>query len=701
MELTISDLPSGDDPLLTPVQYLSGVGPARAAILAKLEIDTVGDLLWHLPRDVLDLSQVKKVTELVEGATQSVRGVVCDLDARMTSSGKHMTTALLDCEGQYVRASWFNQAWMFRKLQMEQLLLMAGKPKKRDGRWEFSHPQLQWLSDEDRDSGFGVLPRYPLTEGIQQAEMRRLTSLAVEEFAEHVPEHHYAKALEKWKIVGIGDALRGLHTPRTVDEYLAGRRRLLWDDLFEFQVGLALRRRAWVKHSQAPRIEITAKVDARIRRLFPFSLTEGQNQAIRDVTEDLSTGHAMHRLVQADVGAGKTVIAIYALLAAVAGGWQGALMAPTELLATQHWDTLQTVLAQSRVKRALLTGRIGAREQREIHAGLESGDIQLVVGTQAIIQEKVKFSNLGLVVIDEQHKFGVAQRAAFSEQAGHSPHILVMTATPIPRSLCLTQFGDLDLTLVKDLPPGRQRVVTSRVMGPGNLKRCWDFIRQKLNEGRQLYVVSPRVDGGTDEGDQLGVEQVYRELPQTELAGFKIGMVHGQMDGKLRAETMAQFREGEIQALIATTVIEVGVDVPNATLMVILDAERFGLSQLHQLRGRIARGKYQGYCFLISEADTADSTTRLHAMEQTNDGFQIAEVDFEMRGPGDALGTRQSGSLPLRIADLVRDHDLLVETRAAAQSLLKTEAIDRPEFTPLKLKVLDRFGQIMDLQRGG
>ncbi len=701
MELTITDLSSGDDPLLTPVQYLSGVGPARAAILAKLEIFTVGDLLWHLPRDVLDLSQVKKVTELVEGAMQSVRGVVCDLDARMTSSGKHMTTTLLDCEGQYVRASWFNQPWMFRKLQMEQLLLMAGKPKKRDGRWEFSHPQLQWLSDEDRESGFGVLPRYPLTEGIQQAEMRRLTALAVDEFAELVPEHHYPKALEKWKIVDIGQALRGLHKPSTVDEYLAGRRRLLWDDLFEFQVGLALRRRAWISHSQAPPIEITAKVDARIRRLFPFSLTEGQEQAIRDVTADLATGHAMHRLIQADVGAGKTVIAIYALLAAVAGGWQGALMTPTELLATQHWDTLQSVLAQSRVKRALLTGRIGAKDQREVHAGLQSGDIQLVVGTQAIIQEKVKFANLGLVVIDEQHKFGVAQRATFSEQEGHSPHILVMTATPIPRSLCLTQFGDLDLTLVKDLPPGRQRVVTSRVIGPGNRKRCWDFIRQKLSEGRQLYIVSPRVDGGTEEGEQQGVEQIYRELPQTELTGFKVGMVHGQMDGQLRAETMAQFREGEIQALVATTVIEVGVDVPNATLMVILDAERFGLSQLHQLRGRIARGKYQGYCFLISDSDTAESVTRLHAMEQTSDGFQIAEVDFEMRGPGDALGTRQSGSLPLRIADLIRDHDLLVETRAAAQSLLKTEAIDRPEFAPLKLKVLDRFGQLMDLQRGG
>ncbi len=701
MELTISDLPSGDDPLLTPVQHLTGVGPSRAAILAKLEIYTVGDLLWHLPRDVLDLSQVKKVNELVEGITQSVRGTVCDLDARLTSTGKHMTTALIDSEGKYIRLSWFNQPWMFRKLQMEQLLLVAGKPKKRDGRWEFSHPQLQWLSDEDRESGFGVLPRYPLTEGLQQAELRRLTSLAVDEFADHVPEHHYAKALEKWKIVGIDQALRGLHKPNTVEEYLAGRRRLLWDDLFEFQVGLALRRRAWIKHSKAPSIEITAKVDARIRRLFPFSLTEGQDQAIRDVTADLATGHAMHRLIQADVGAGKTVIAIYALLAAVAGGWQGVLMTPTELLATQHWETLQSVLAQSRVKRALLTGRIGAKEQREVHAGLQSGDIQLVVGTQAIIQEKVKFSNLGLVVIDEQHKFGVAQRATFSEQEGHSPHILVMTATPIPRSLCLTQFGDLDLTLVKDLPPGRQRVITSRVMGPGNRKRCWDFIRKKLSEGRQLYVVSPRVDGGAEEGDQLGVEQVFRELPQTELTGFKVGMVHGQMEGKLRAETMAQFREGEIQALVATTVIEVGVDVPNATLMVILDAERFGLSQLHQLRGRIARGKYQGYCFLISDVDSAESSTRLHAMEQTNDGFQIAEVDFEMRGPGDALGTRQSGSLPLRIADLIRDHDLLIETRAAAQSLLQTEAIDRPEFAPLKLKVLDRFGQLMDLQRGG
>ncbi len=690
-----------DDPLSTPVQYLTGVGPARAALLAKLEIHTVRDLLWHLPRDVLDLSQVKKATELVEGAVQSVRGVVCDIDARLTSTGKHMTAALFDCDGHYVRGTWFNQPWMYRKIQMDQLILLAGKPKKRDGRWEFSQPTLQWLSDEDRDSGFGVVPRYPLTDGLKQAEMRRITSAAVDEFASQVPEHHYAKALERWKILGIGEAFRQVHKPHTVDEYLAGRRRLLWDDLFEFQVGLALRRRAWSSTSKAPPIEVSAKIDARIRRLFPFALTAGQEQAIRDIAVDLPTGRAMHRLIQADVGAGKTVIAIYALLAAVAGGWQAALMAPTELLASQHWDTIETILAESRVKRALLTGRIGAKEQREVHAGIQSGEIQLVIGTQAIIQEKVKFANLGLVVIDEQHKFGVAQRAKFSEQAGHSPHILVMTATPIPRSLCLTQFGDLDLTVVSDLPPGRQRIVTSRIYGIGSRKRCWDFIRQKITEGRQLYIVSPRIEGGTEEGDQQGAEQLYRDLPQTELAGFKVGMVHGQMDPRERSRVMSEFREGEVQALVATTVIEVGVDVPNATLMIIMDAERFGLSQLHQLRGRIARGKYQGYCFLVSEADTADSSTRLQAMEQTSDGFKIAEVDFEMRGPGDALGTRQSGSLPLRIADLVRDHDLLVETRAAAQSLIKTEAIDRPEFAPLKLQVLDRFGQLMDLQRGG
>lgn len=698
-EVTNHAVPT-DDPLATPIQYVSGVGPARAALLARLEIHTVYDLLWHLPRDVLDLSQVKTPKQLVEDVIQSVRGVICDKDARMTSTGKHMTSALFDCDGQYVRATWFNQPWMFQKLQMGQLVLLAGKPKKKLGKWEFSHPTMQWLSDEDRDLGFGVIPRYPLTEGLRQAEMQKLTELVVAAYASQVPEHHYAKALERWKIVDIATALKQVHTPQTVAEYFAGRRRLLWDDLFEFQLGLALRRRAWATTSKAPAIEIPVKVDARIRRLFSFPLTAGQDQAIRDLTADLATGRAMHRLIQADVGAGKTVIAIYAMLAAVAAGWQAALMAPTEILATQHWETIESILGQSRVRRSLLTGRIGAAAQREVHQGLERGDLQMVIGTQAIIQEKVKFSNLGLVVIDEQHKFGVAQRSRFSEQAGFAPHMLIMTATPIPRSLCLTQFGDLDLTVVSDLPPGRQKVVTSRIYGQGSKKRCWDFIRQKLKEGRQLYIVSPRIEGGNDD-DQQGAEQVYRELPRTELAGFSVGLVHGQMDPVERTRTMAQFRDGDLQALVATTVIEVGVDVPNATLMVILEAERFGLSQLHQLRGRVARGKHQGYCFLISEADTPEATTRLHSLEETSDGFKIAEVDFELRGPGDALGTRQSGSLPLKLADLTRDHALLLETREAAQRLVELEAIDRSEFLPLKVRVLDRFGQMMDLPRGG
>lgn len=688
------------DPLDTPVQYIPGVGPSRAALLAKLEIYTVHDLLWHLPRDVLDLSEVRTPNELVEDVVQSVRGVVCDKDARMTSTGKHMTAALFDCDGQYVRGVWYNQPWMFQKLQMGQLVLLAGKPKLKQGKWEFSHPTMQWLSDDDRDLEFGVIPRYPLTEGLRQADMQKMTAAAIASFVYQVPEHHYEKALERWKIVDIVAALKQIHTPRSVEEYLEGRRRLLWDDLFEFQVGLAMRRRAWTKTSSAPAIPIPAKIDARIRRLFPFPLTTGQDQAIRDITADLATGHAMHRLIQADVGAGKTVIAIYAMLAAVAAGWQAALMAPTEILALQHWETLEGILEQSRVNRALLTGRIGAAAQRDVHEGLESGEIQLVIGTQAIIQEKVKFANLGLVVIDEQHKFGVAQRARFSEMAGQSPHMLVMTATPIPRSLCLTQFGDLDLTVVSDLPPGRQKVVTSRIYGQGSRQRCWDFIRQRLKEGRQLYVVSPRIEGG-EENDRIGAEFVFQELPKTELAGFRIGLVHGQMDPAERARTMAAFREGELQVLVATTVIEVGVDVPNATLMIILEAERFGLSQLHQLRGRIARGKYQGYCFLMSEADTPEATTRLTALEQSSDGFQIAEVDFEIRGPGDALGTRQSGSMPLKLADLTRDYDLLVETREAAQRLIDLEAIDRPEFALLKLRVLERFGKMMELQRGG
>jgi ATP-dependent DNA helicase RecG len=718
-----------DDPLQKPVQFLKGVGPDRALLLKKLGIETVGDLLWYLPRELLDLTAVRKPRDLKENEDQTVRGTVVDMDGRETSLGKSLVAGVLDCGGEYVRGAWFNQPWMLQRLRIGDRVLWSGKPKKRQGRWEFSHPRIQWIEADDDSSTGGLLPKYPLTDGLSMEEMRRMTRQAVADAVEQVPEHLPAEFLAEQKLVRLRAALRQVHQPTSRAEYDAGRLRILFDDLFEFQLGLALRKRARGTDGAAPVLPMTAKIDARIRRLFPFRLTPGQDRAVKELAADLASGRPMHRLLQADVGAGKTVIAIYAMLTAIAAGYQAVLMAPTELLALQHWDTIDEILRQSRVERAVLTGSLTVAQRRQTLERIASGEIQLVIGTQAVIQSGVRFAKLGLAVIDEQHKFGVAQRAKFSA-GGELPHVLVMTATPIPRSLCLTQFGDLDLTLVPDQPPGRQTVVTSRIAGAGPRKKAWDFIRRQLKSGRQAYVVCPRIEAKqTDERrssssadwedapewDDLSVAEavardtsngsgaiaMHRELSEGELNGFRVGLAHGRMDRAERAEVMRQFRDGELDVLVATTVVEVGVDVPNATLMVILESERFGLSQLHQLRGRVARGKHQGYCFLFSESGGAEAASRLAALEQSASGFEIAEKDFELRGPGDVLGTRQHGESPLRVASLTRDADLLVRAREAAFALAGDGRLDEPEFAPLKLRVLERFGKLFELPQSG
>lgn len=734
-----------EDPLSTPVQFVRGVGPARALLLAKLELLTVEDLLFYLPRDVLDLSDVRDPDQLEVDVLQSVRGTVVDIDSRPTRTGT-MTGVLIRSGTDFVRALWFNQPWMYRKFKHGDSVLFSGKPQRNKGRWEFSNPLTQWLDLDDEDSSnvLAVLPRYGLTDGLKMPEMRRIIKATVEDFLQFVPDHIPEAARSKWKLPSLVDALRSLHLPRSVAEYDAAKRRLIFEDLLEFQLAVALRRRAWRAGQPAPVLPNSPKIDSRIRRLFPFQFTKGQDSAINDIVRDMASGQAMHRLLQADVGAGKTAIAIYGMLVAVANGCQCVLMAPTELLANQHWQTIERVLAQSRVNRVLLTGNLGAAARRKALEDIASGEMQLIVGTQAVIQADVKFAKLGLAIIDEQHKFGVGQRAKFS-QGDQKPHVLVMTATPIPRSLCLTQFGDLDISIINELPPGRQPVRTWRVQDPATRSRAWKFIREQVTAGRQAYVVCPRVgeaddrqprlidDDETDEvrpashtqktadrvsasgtlrdetsinallaGELLGAtEEVYRQLKSGELKDFRVGIVHGQMDRQLKADAMEAFRTGETQVLVSTTVVEVGVDVPNATIIVIQQAERFGLSQLHQLRGRVGRGKYQGYCFLFSDAAAPEVVKRLQAMEQFKDGFQIAEADFELRGPGDILGTKQHGTLPLRVADLNRDRKLVEEAREVAFALVERREFDRPEFAPLKINVLDRFAHVMDLPRTG
>ncbi len=692
---------NSEEPLRTPVQFLPGVGPARAELLAKLGIETVEDLLWFMPRDVLDLTQVTDILNVEAGKPQTIRGTVVDRDAKELSNGRTLVAVLLDCDRGFLRGVWFNQPWMLHKFTDDEPVVFSGKPKWQSGRWEISNPQVQWLEGDTGDEHGGVLPRYPLTEGLKMYEMRRITRTAVEMFAEFISEYLTDSLRESLKLPGIRTAIRQIHGPQSVAEFNAGCGRLIFDDLFEFQLALAIRRRAWRKADDVPRLPTTAKIDSRIRRLFPFEFTDGQSDAVKQIAADFDSGHPMHRLLQADVGAGKTAIAIYGVLVAIAAGYQAVLMAPTELLATQHWQTVESTLAASRVSRTLLTGSLTAAQRKQAIADIASGDTQLIIGTQAVIQKDVKFHNLGLVVIDEQHKFGVEQRAQFS-LAGRSPHVLVMTATPIPRSLCMTQFGDLDITVISDMPPGRQKVITSRVHNPQTQRRAWDFVKKQLRSGRQAYAVCPRVEGGFAETHGLvSAEELYRTLSQGELRDVSVGMIHGKMDRNERANVMEAFRNGQLQALVSTTVVEVGVDVPNATVMVIYQAERFGLSQLHQLRGRVARGEHQGYCFLFSEAKTDDAVKRLAALEQHNDGFRIAEVDFELRGPGDILGTRQHGQLPLKVANLIRDHKVLMEARQAAFLIVESEEFDGPEFVPLKIRVLERFGKLMDLPRGG
>jgi ATP-dependent DNA helicase RecG len=669
-------------------------------LLEKLDIRTVEDLLWHLPRELLDLTEVRQPQQLVEDELQIVRGVVIETESRQLSKGRTLTASLIDCGTDYVRGLFFNQLWMRQKLLPGNNVLFSGKPKRKQGRWEFTHPRIQWLDPEDRESHGGLLPKYPLTEGISQAEMRKLTRSAVESYAPLVPERLPESLRQRLTLPTIGAALGGLHAPQSQAEYDSGRRRLVLEDLLEFQLAVALRKRAWRMQPATPTLPNSAKIDARIRRLFNFSFTPGQDQAIREITADLASSHAMHRLLQAEVGAGKTVVAIYALLVAVANGFQAVLMAPTELLANQHWDTINSLLEQSRVDRLLLTGSLTPAERRDALRRIDSGEIQLVVGTQAVIQENVHFPRLGLAVIDEQHRFGVVQRAGFAKD-GASPHILVMTATPIPRSLCLTAFGDLDLTMIRDLPPGRRAVMTQRITSREQQQRAWDFLRKQIHCGRQAYIVCPKVETESPTARDAAATKVFEYLQRTELNDFRLALVHGQMDRKERAAVMDRFRDGELDALIATTVVEVGVDVPNATLMVILQAERFGLAQLHQLRGRIARGTYQGYCFLFSESTAEDAIARLGTLESTTDGFAIAEKDFVLRGPGDILGTRQHGELPLRVANPLRDAEILEEARTAAFELVEQGEFDSPEYAPLKIHVLDRFATLFDLPQTG
>jgi ATP-dependent DNA helicase RecG len=680
--------------LATPVQFLKGVGPQRAELLEKLGLRTARDVLFFFPRDYQDLSELARVADLVEGNLTRIRGTVEDIDQRVSASGNIVLGVLLAAEQGRVRLMWFNAPFRRERFRLGEQLLVTGKPKLNGGMWEFVHPQIQSIEVEEQPAA-KLLPVYPLTEGLNQGQMRRITAAVLETSVgalDDVFPDDYRAGHDLWP---IDRTMQAIHAPADRNELEKGRRRLIYQELFVLQLALAMKRHDQRSRRNAPPLEATAKIDARIRRLFPFELTADQNRAIAEVAADVGRPHPMNRLLQGDVGSGKTVVAVYAMLLAVAHGQQAVLMAPTEVLARQHAATLERTLSASQVKWGVLSGGISASERENLLRELAAGELNVVIGTQAILQPDVRFARLGLVVIDEQHKFGVRQRASL-KQAALDPHYLVMTATPIPRTVAMTVFGDLDVSTLDDVPPGRQTVHTYLV-GQEEQDKWWSFFSRKLREGRQGYIVTPLIDESS-EADVAGLEQVFESLVNGPLDAFRVGLLHGRMSSSAKDEAMRAFRSGETQALVTTTVIEVGIDVANATLMTVYRGERFGLSQLHQLRGRISRGTQPGYCAVFTDVQTGEARERLEAFAVTSDGFRLAEIDFELRGPGDLLGTRQHGLPPLRIADLIRDAAVLDEARRDAQQLVASDpALAAPEYALLRQMVLRRYGRVLEL----
>ena len=651
-----------------PLDTLPGVGPAIRKRLAKLGLDTVGDLLAHRPfRYERPVDEVR-IADLHGDEEVAIAGEV--LSVRNRRRGRlQMLTARISDGSAAVSATWFNQPWLERQLQPGTHVRLRG----RQGRYGFDVKSHD-LGDASATADFA--PVYPASEEITPKKLRELVEAALPpSVADPLP----AALRERERLPQRGDALWALHRPRSLEEAETGRRRLAFDELLVLQIGIARRRRER-EDEVAPALGLPGELVARYRDVLPFRLTEHQERAIRDLDADLERAVPMQRLLQGDVGSGKTVVALYALLRAVENGRQGALMAPTETLAEQHFLTLEAICRELGVSCGLLTNSVPKRERERAVAA------DVVVGTHALIQQGVDLSNVAVAVVDEQHRFGVEQRRALA--GNRSPHVLHMTATPIPRTLALTVYGDLAVSEIAAPPANRKPIVTAWVTAEKS-SEAYSRLRRHLDAGRQAYVVCPLIEE-SETSQARAAEAEADRLRRAELRGYRVGLLHGRLRPAERRELMARFKAAELDVLVATTVIEVGVDVPNATIMIVQEADRFGLAQLHQLRGRVGRGAEQSYCLLISRQRdelTETASARLEALVRTTDGFELAEVDLELRGGGQLLGTRQSGLSDLRFARLREDRPLLERARAVSDALAETGG-------PLADEVAARFAEV-------
>lgn len=654
-----------------PVQYLKGVGPARAADFARLGIHTVRQLLFTFPRDLSDRRRVMTIREAPVGEMVTLFARPLETRQKPCRSRKvrHVTTVLFADSSGTLEAVWFNMPTVLDRYPGGDVMLY-GKIEREGGRLRMYHPQFEYVGEGDTLHGGRIVPIYPCTGSLTQRIWRRVMMGAIETCLPQLPEIETVTNWASRQPLSRGEAVRAMHFPSDETEREKAHARLVAEECLLMQLAILQARRRFEEELPGRSFRITPTLDHRIRRLFPFRLTPAQDRCIEEILADMRRPKPMHRLLQGDVGSGKTVVALYAMLVAVANQAQVCLMAPTALLARQHFDTVNRFLSASRsskVRVALLAGGAKDEERERIRIQLAAGTIDILIATHAAISADIEFRDLGLIVIDEQHKFGVRQRSALAAK-GRRPDILVMTATPIPRSLALTVYGDLDVSILDALPPGRKPVRT-RAPTKEQESAVWAFVRRELAKGRQAYIVSPLLEE-SEAIDLLSAKEAFESLRTGELQSFRMELLHGRMSREEQRAIMDRFRNHEIDVLVSTVVIEVGVDVPNATLMVVLHAERFGLAQLHQLRGRIGRGNEAGTMILLSDVRTLEARRRLEILVQTSDGFRIAEEDLLLRGPGEFLGARQHGLPDLRLVDLVRDLAAIREARKEAENIL-------------------------------
>ena len=672
------------------VERLPGIGPARA---------TVEDLLRYFPRDYEDRRRFSTVAAAPVDTPVCLELLVAEPPhlSRIRKGLELVKARLVDDTGS-VTATFFNQSYMKDALRTGETYVVYGRVEGPPGRRQMTNPVCE-RADRARFTG-RILPIYPLTRGISNNLLAGLTLRCVEECAGQMEETLPAGLRREHALAAAEFACRNIHFPRDEEALELARRRLIFEELFCLACGMALLR---TRRTCAEGVPFSTPPVEEFLALLPFSLTAAQRRAMEEVAVDTASGAPMNRLVQGDVGSGKTMVAAYGAWLAAKNGGQCALMAPTELLAEQHFRSLAPLLGRAGVRVGLLTGSVKGKARKELYAALAAGEVDLVVGTHALLSEGVVFSDLALAITDEQHRFGVAQRAALAAKAGRTPHVLVMSATPIPRTLALIIYGDLEVSVIDELPPGRTPVETY-VVGEDKRQRMYRFVRKLVGQGRQAYLVCPAVEEGEESPGEPGGEGLKAAVPYAEhlksevFPDLRVGLVHGKMKARDKDAAMTAFAAGELDVLVSTTVIEVGVDVPNAALMVVENADRFGLSQLHQLRGRVGRGKHQSYCVLMTSTHSAESRERLRVLAKTADGFRIAEEDLKLRGPGDFFGQRQHGLPQLGIADLAGDMRVLKEAQQAAQVLLEADpGLSRPEHAPLLGRVRRLFAQHGDM----